>query len=129
LQLEDKNVMSTKAVAFLATAKPTECRQFYSEVLGLTFIEETAFALLFDAFGTPLRVQKVEHVVVAPYTAFGLEVDNIIAAVDALVSKGVHGERYAHFEQDARAIWTAPSGARVFWFQDPDAHLISLTQI
>jgi len=121
--------MSTKAVAFLATAKAAECRQFYSAVLGLTFVEETEFAVVFDAFGTLLRVQKVGNVVVAPYTAFGLEVDDIIAFVDALAEKGVQGERYAHFEQDGRAIWTAPSGARVFWFRDPDGHLVSLSQL
>ena len=120
--------MGTKAVAFLATANAAACRRFYSEVVGLAALEETEFALVFAAFGTLLRVQKVEHVVVAPYTAFGLEVDAVDAAVDALAAKGVHGERYPHFEQDERAIWTSPSGARVFWFHDPDGHVISLTQ-
>jgi len=120
--------MSTKAVAFLASAKPAESRRFYAEVVGLSFLEEHDFAMMFEAHGTLLRIQKVQKVVLAPYTAFGLEVDDIELAVDALAAKGVQGKRYPHFAQDARGIWTAPGGARVFWFQDPDGNLLSLTQ-
>ncbi len=114
-------------MAFLATAKPKQSRQFYSDVVGLDFVEEHEFALVFDAYGTTLRIQKVREVLVAPYTSFGLEVVDIEVAVDALAAKGVEGKRYPHFQQDARNIWTTP-GARVFWFTDPDGNLLSLTQ-
>jgi hypothetical protein len=30
--------------------------------------------------------------------------------------------------QDADGIWTAPGGARVAWFPDPDGNVLSLTQ-
>lgn len=115
-------------MAFLATSRAPEARRFYAEILGLRFVEEHEFALVFDAHGTMLRIQKVPEVVLAPYTAFGLEVDDIEAAVDALEEKKVHGKRYPHFQQDQRGIWTAPGGARIFWFQDPDGNLLSLTQ-
>lgn len=118
--------MSKRAVAFVATGKPEESRKFYSQVLELRFLEESEFAIVFDAFGTTLRVQKAGTVTPAPYTAFGLEVDALDEAVDALIGKGVVGVRYSFFEQDARGIWSAPDGARVFWFHDPDGNLLSL---
>ena len=62
----------TKACAFVATARPDAALTFYREVLGLRLREDTPFALVFDAFGTTLRVQKAERVVLAPYTSFGL---------------------------------------------------------
>ena len=31
-------------------------------------------------------------------------------------------------QQDERGIWTAPSGARVAWFRDPDGNTLSLSQ-
>lgn len=121
--------MTARAVAFLATSQPEQARRFYAEVLGLNFIEEHEFAIVFDAYGTTLRMQKVGTVSVAPYTAFGLEVDDIEARIDSLAAHGVRGVRYPHFDQDERGIWLAPSGARVFWFRDPDGHLLSLNQI
>jgi hypothetical protein len=36
--------------------------------------------------------------------------------------------RYPALQQDALGIWSAPSGARVAWFQDPDCNTLSLTQ-
>jgi hypothetical protein len=30
--------------------------------------------------------------------------------------------------QDERGIWTAPSGAKIAWFLDPDGNNLSLTQ-
>jgi catechol 2,3-dioxygenase-like lactoylglutathione lyase family enzyme len=31
-------------------------------------------------------------------------------------------------EQDELGTWLSPSGARVLWFHDPDANVLSLTQ-
>jgi PhnB protein len=124
--LPEQRAASCKAVAFLATSKPGEARRFFGDVLGLRLVEEHEFAIVFDAHGTMLRVQKVAQVAVAPYTSFGLEVADIEATVDALGAHGVRGKRYPHFEQDARGIWSAPGGARVFWFEDPDGNLLSL---
>ena len=117
-----------KAIAFLATSKSQQSAKFYTDVVGLRLLEDTPFALVFDAHGTMLRIQKAETVVVAPYTSFGLDVSDIEHAVDVLTGKGVEGIRYAHFEQDPRGIWTAPGGTRVFWFRDPDGNLLSLSQ-
>lgn len=120
--------MEPRAVAFIATNEPVETRAFYTDVLGLRFVDENPFSIVFDAFGTTLRIQKVDAPVVVPYTAFGLSVDRLEERIDALAEKGVSGVRYAHLEQDARGIWTAPGGARVFWFHDPTGNLLSFDQ-
>ena len=120
--------MTAKAVAFLATSRASEARWFYEEVVGLRFVEESEFAVVFDAFGTTLRIQKAEQVVVAPYTSFGLEVDDLETRVSALAKQGISGKRYSFLDQDARGVWTSPSGTRVFWFIDPDGNLLSLSQ-
>lgn len=120
--------MSTKAIAFVATTKPAESLLFYRDVLGLSLIEDTPFAIVFDAFGTQLRIQKAQQLVQAPYTAFGLQVDDIATEARRLQQLGVTFVRYPHFEQDEQGVWTAPGGAKVAWFRDPDDNLLSLSQ-
>ena len=36
--------------------------------------------------------------------------------------------RYEGMDQDERGMWTAPGGARIAWFLDPDANNLSLVQ-
>ena len=116
-------------VAFLATTDAARSRAFYQDVLGLQFVEENPFALVFDAAGTMLRVQRVKELTPQPFTALGWKVDDLAAAVRALVGRGVVFERYGFFEQDQLGIWTAPGGAaRVAWFKDPDGNTLSVTQ-
>jgi hypothetical protein len=50
---------SARLVAFLATARPAECRQFYQRTLGLICMGEDAHTLIFDRNGTVLRIQKL----------------------------------------------------------------------
>jgi catechol 2,3-dioxygenase-like lactoylglutathione lyase family enzyme len=120
--------MPTRAIAFIATTKSDLAIPFFRDVLGFTFVEDSPFAVEFDAFGTALRVQKVKELSPAPHTSFGLAVDDIARFVSELSEKGVSMVRYPHVEQDPLGIWTSPSGARVAWFHDPDGNVISLTQ-
>lgn len=118
----------TQVVAFVATSRPSEALAFYRDKLGLRMVEDSPFALVFDAFGTMLRVQKVGAVSPHPYTSFGFDVPDIEAAVRGLNDVGVDMLRYAHFDQDALGVWTAPSGARIAWFHDPDGNVLSLSE-
>ncbi len=120
--------MTHRAIAFVATCEPDRALAFYRDVLGFELVEDTPFATVFDAFGTMLRVQKAERVRPAPYTVFGLQVETIKDEVERLCAAGVEAVRYPHFAQDALGIWTAPDGAQVFWFHDPDGNLLSLSQ-
>lgn len=117
-----------KPVLFSATANPASSRQFYEQMLGLRFVEDGPFALVFDADGIMLRIQKVEQVVPLPYTLLGFEVADIAVKVSELASKGVVFQRYDFLPQDDAGIWTTDDGARIAWFQDPDGNTLSLTQ-
>ena len=37
-------------------------------------------------------------------------------------------EKYGFQGQDERGIWTAPGGAKIAWFKDPDGNVLSVTQ-
>ena len=114
-------------VAFVATTDPSRAKTFYRDVLGLLLISEDEYALVFDAHGTMLRVAIVGETVLAPYTVLGWQVSDIDATVRGLLSKGVKFERYPWMEQDDLGIWSAPSGARVAWFKDPDGNILNLS--
>ena len=115
-------------ILFLATANPQRARDFYERVMGLKFVVDEWPALVFRVGDRTLRIQKVEHVYVAPYTALGWEVTDIRQTVRDLLKAGVAFNRYPEINQDADGIWRSPGGALVAWFQDPDGHVLSLTQ-
>ena len=47
---------------------------------------------------------------------------------DDELAAGVGLERFAGMEQDDSGVWTAPGGAQVAWFTDPDGNVLSVTQ-
>ena len=115
-------------VLFLATANAGRARAFYERVLGLAFVADEPPAVVFRVGDSMLRIQKVEQVHAAPYTALGWEVSDIRQTVRDLHAAGVVFQRNDGMNQDADGVWPAPSGALVAWFRDPDGHVLSLTQ-
>lgn len=115
-------------IAFLATTEPERAREFYRATLGLRLVSDDGFALVFDAAGTMLRIQKVDEHRPPPFTALGWRVDDIAEAVAALSARGVEMARYPGIDQDGSGIWNAPGGAQVAWFHDPDGNTLSLTE-
>jgi catechol 2,3-dioxygenase-like lactoylglutathione lyase family enzyme len=115
-------------VLFLATANAERARAFYEQVLGLEFVADEWPALVFRVGDSMLRIQKVEQVHAAPYTALGWAVSDIRRTVRDLSAAGVVFQRFDGMNQDVDGIWLAPSGALVAWFRDPDGHVLSLTQ-
>ena len=122
---------SADLIAFVPTRDPGKARQFYEETLGLDFISEDPFALVFNAHGTTLRIANVSTVKgfkPAPFTIVGWQVTNASDTVGDLVKKGVQFERFPGMDQDTKGIWKSPSGAKVAWFKDPDGNILSITQ-
>lgn len=119
---------SYHVIAFLATTQPAVAKVFYEVVLGLDLVEDNPAALVFNINGRILRVVKVEKLTPAPFTVLGWQVPDIRTAANALALKGVIFQRYDGFDQDDLGIWTAPEGAKVAWFKDPDGNTLSLTQ-
>lgn len=120
---------SCKIMAFVATRDPDRAKAFYGTTLGLRLVEEQLpFALVFDANGTMLRVSVVKELAAAPYTVLGWEVADIAETAKQLAAAGVKLERFPGMPQDELGIWTAPGGAKVAWFKDPDGNVLSVTQ-
>ena len=117
-----------KPMAFVATADASRAIPFYRDLLGLPLTQEDDFAATFDLGGTPLRLQKVERLTPAPFTALGWSAPDIAPIVKKLMAAGVAFERYPWMTQTPEGIWDAPDGGRVAWFKDPDGNLLSISQ-
>ena len=77
---------------------------------------------------TMLRVTRVGELTPHPFTVLGWDVADLDATVRDLTAAGVEMIRYDGMAQDEAGVWTAPSGARIVWFHDPDGNTLSLTQ-
>lgn len=64
---------SSKLIAFVGTTNAERAQAFYAEKLGLRFVRDDGFALVFDADGTTLRVVRLRELAAAPYTVLGWE--------------------------------------------------------
>jgi catechol 2,3-dioxygenase-like lactoylglutathione lyase family enzyme len=117
-----------KVVTFVATTNPKKAKKFYEEKLGLRFVSDDGFALVFDIKGIMLRIARVPDFTPLPFTVLGWEVSNIEKSVSDLTAKGVSFERFPGMPQDKSGIWSAPGGGKVAWFKDPDGNILSLSQ-
>jgi catechol 2,3-dioxygenase-like lactoylglutathione lyase family enzyme len=117
-----------RVIAFAATSNPERSRTFYQQTLGLRLVSEDGFAIVFDANGVMLRVQKVQGHTPPPYTVLGWDVADVHAEVEALSARGVVFQHFEGMEQDEAGVWTSPAGGRIAWFRDPDGNTLSLTQ-
>jgi catechol 2,3-dioxygenase-like lactoylglutathione lyase family enzyme len=119
---------TSDVIAFAPTTDLARARSFYEAALGLPVVDESAYAVVFDAHGTMLRVTAVAEVAHPGYIVLGWRVTDMGRAVTGLESLGVVFARYEGMEQDAHGVWTTPNGDRVAWFTDPDGNVLSLTE-
>jgi catechol 2,3-dioxygenase-like lactoylglutathione lyase family enzyme len=118
-----------RVITFLLTARPDAALAFYRDTLGLSYLRDDGFALVFDLNGVMLRIAKVKEHTPVPSTVLGWETMDIAADVAALVRKGVRFQVYEGMGQDAQGICTFLSGDKVAWFKDPDGNVLSLSQL
>ncbi|MET0286130.1 MAG: VOC family protein [Polyangiales bacterium] len=116
-----------RLMAFVATQDADRAKRFYRDLLGLRLVSDEPYALVFDAHGTMLRIQKAGPFTPHPFTALGWEVPDLRAELRALAAHGIEPKRYPHLEADELGVWDAGE-AEIGWFQDPDGNLLSLTQ-
>ena len=119
---------STDIMAFVPTKDSGKARCFYEGVLGLRFVSDDGFALVFNANGIMIRLVKTQQFTPVEYTILGWRVKGIEQMVSALLEKGVHCERFGFFQQDDLGIWIAPNGDKVAWFKDPDGNTLSISE-
>ncbi len=119
---------SARLMAFVPIRDSKKSRPFYEGVLGLRFISDDGFALVMDSNGVTVRLAKASNFTPAGFTVLGWQVPEIEAAVADLEQKGVSFEKFSGLPQDEHGIWTAPGGAKVAWFKDPDGNILSVSQ-
>ena len=117
---------NTKAYSGFAVSDLAKAREFYGETLGLRTTEEHGLMWLHLAGGRDTLVYQDQDPTPASYTILNFEVDDIEAAVDELVSRGVEFERYDGMEQDEKGI--AHFGPDIAWFKDPAGNTLSVIQ-
>lgn len=117
-----------KPVAFVPVRNADVARAFYRDTLGLHLMYEDNFALVFDLPGIRLRATLVGDFQPQKFTVLGWEVADEGEAARQLVAAGIQLERYPGLPQDDLGIWTAPGGAKIAWFRDPDGNILSISQ-
>ena len=102
-------------------------KKFYGETLGIRTSERYGLLTLHLAGGRDtLAYPKPGHVP-ATYTILNFRVDDIDAAVDELVLRGVVLERYEGMGQDANGINRA-GGPYIAWFKDSAGNILAVLQ-
>src|SRR5215468_6443851 len=117
-----------KMVGFVLTKDYDASKTFYEGKLGFEFVSLDQFALVVKVGGHHVRIVKMPDLTPLRSTVLGWEVTNIDAAVDWLDSRGVETEKYPFVQDKERGIWSAPGGAKVAWFKDPDGNVLSVSQ-
>ncbi len=125
---------TAELIAFVPTRDPQKSRRFYEQTLGLEFVSEDAFALVFKANGVTIRIANISNVDVkyfapSPFTILGWHVSSVQATAQALREKGIELVRFRGMDQNSLGIWRSPGGAQVAWFKDPDGNILSITEI
>jgi predicted enzyme related to lactoylglutathione lyase len=120
----------TKAYSGFAVDDSDAATEFYGETLGIDVkVEDAEHGLLTLNLGgdRPTLVYPRPDHRPADYTILNFPVDDIDAAVDALVERGIEMKRYEGFDQDEKGIMR-DQGPNIAWFTDPAGNVLSVIE-
>lgn len=108
-------------------------KRFYQETLGLDVSDDMGGLQLSLPQGHRVFIYPKDDHQPATYTVLNLVVDEINAAIDELLGKGVVFERYDNMpaEQDERGVLRgkdAGMGPNIAWFKDPSENILALVE-
>ncbi len=109
----------------------TTAKAFYVDVLGLDVTEANGMLTLHLAKDRPTLVYPKSDHVPATFTILNFPVDDIDAAVDDLVARGVEFARYDGMPQDDKGVLrglASDRGPDIAWFHDPAGNIFSVLQ-
>jgi predicted enzyme related to lactoylglutathione lyase len=118
---------NTRAFSGFAVDDLEAARRFYGETLGLKTSEQYGLLTLHLAGARDTLVYPKPDHQPATYTILNFQVDDIDAAVDELVRRGVQMERYEGMGQDSKGINRA-GGPYIAWFKDPAGNVLAVLQ-
>jgi predicted enzyme related to lactoylglutathione lyase len=117
-----KSAFSGFSVNDLAKAK-----HFYAETLGLRVDEIAAGLSLHLPGGATVFAYPKDNHEPATFTILNFAVDDVDAAVDELVRRGVQFERYSGIPADEKGI-VRGGGPTIAWFKDPAGNILAVLQ-
>ena len=118
---------NTKAFSGFAVDDLKAAEKFYGETLGVPVSEHYGLLTLHLAGGRDTLVYPKPDHTPATYTILNFQVDEIDAAVDELISRGVELEKYDGLGQDDKGINRA-GGPYIAWFKDPAGNILAVLQ-
>jgi len=121
---------TSKATSGFAVSDLNAARDFYEGTLGLSvevLSAEHGVTKLKLADECDVLMYLSADMRPASYTMLNFEVDDIDAAVDGLVERGVTIERYEGFSHDEKGIVRGP-GPQIAWFKDPSGNVLAVMQ-
>jgi predicted enzyme related to lactoylglutathione lyase len=119
---------NTRAFSGFAVDDLEAAKKFYGETLGLRTSEQYGLLTLHLAGDRDTLVYPKPDHVPATYTILNFQVDDIDAAVDELVRRGVRLEKYDGLGQDEKGINRA-GGPYIGWFKDPAGNILAVLQL
>jgi predicted enzyme related to lactoylglutathione lyase len=123
---------NSKAFSGFAVDDLDKARQFYGETLGLDVevLDEENGLLTIHLAGDRDTIMYLSPGMTPPsYTILNFPVDDIEAAVDGLVARGVSFEQYGNDQmpQDEKGVMRE-GGPLIAWFKDPAGNTLSVLQ-
>ena len=118
---------NTKAFSGFAVDDLEAAKKFYGETLCLRTSEQYGLLTLHLAGDRDTLVYPKPDHAPASYTILNFQVDDIDAAVDELVRRGVSLEKYDGMGQDEKGINRA-GGPYIAWFKDPAGNILAVLQ-
>ena len=118
----------SKAFSGFAVDDLEKAKAFYEDVLGLRTSEEHGLMTLHLAGDRPTFVYPKPDHEPATYTILNFPVEDIDAAVDALMERGVAFEIYEDSGQDEKGVMRQ-YGPPIAWFRDPAGNILSILQL
>jgi catechol 2,3-dioxygenase-like lactoylglutathione lyase family enzyme len=118
----------SKAFSGFAVDDIEKARGFYSDVLGLTVTEENGMLTLQLAGDRPTLIYPKDDHEPATYTILNFPVDDIDAAAEGLMERGVAFEIYEGTPQDEKGVMRE-YGPPIAWFRDPAGNILSIIQL
>jgi catechol 2,3-dioxygenase-like lactoylglutathione lyase family enzyme len=117
----------TKAFSGFAVPDIAAARAFYGDVLGIETSESGGLLTLHLAGERETLIYYKPDHEPANFTLLNFPVEDIDAAVDELLERGVDMELYEGFEQDERGI-VRDEGPPIAWFRDPAGNILAVIE-
>lgn len=117
----------SQAFSGFSTDDLARTKAFYAETLGLEVTESEGMLTLHLAGGGKVLIYPKEDHQPATFTVLNFPVEDVDAAVDRLLEKGIEFERYEGSPQDERGIMRE-YGPAIAWFKDPAGNILSVLE-